>query len=157
MAGARHAAPPARGALHRGANTVCTAVVVVGVATVLLAGRASGSADGTGPSGGVLSAGRAVVPDGLYPGAVVTGRLPVTNPGAADAQVTGVVFEPPVADAGHRACRTRDVVLTASSLPVVPRAKARSIAFTVSMSRATGNGCQGATFTSRYRVTTRPV
>ena len=157
MADARHAAPPVRGVLHRAGNALCTAVVVVGVATVLLAGRASGSADPTGPSGGVLTAGRAVVPDGLYPGSVVTGRLPVTNTGAVDAQVTGVLFETPVADAAHRACRTRDVVLTASSLPVVPRATARSIAFTVSMSRTTGNACQGATFTSTYRVTTRPV
>jgi hypothetical protein len=156
MAGARHAVPGTDRA-RRVANVLCLAVVAVGVATLLLGGRASGYADVTEPSSGILAAGTAVVPNGLFPGAVVTGQLPVTNTGAYDAQVSRVDFAPPVADAEHRGCRAGSVVLSAAVLPVVPGATAQSIPFTVTMSQAAGNACQGATFTSTYTVAARPA
>ena len=157
MTDGRHVAGPVRGPVHRVANALCTAVVVVGVGTVLLADRASGYADPAAPAASAFAVGRAVVPDGLAPGDVLTGRLPVSNPGPAAVQVTQVVFDLPVADAGHPACRPGSVVLTATDLPVLAGGTGRAIPFAVTMSAAAGNACQGATFTSHYRVTARAV
>ena len=156
MAGAKHLTRPTRGRVHLLANAVCSALVVVGFA-ILLAGRATGYAADTPPNTAVLDTGRAVVPNGLHPGADFTGRLPVSNTGAYDAQVTDIAFDLPVADADHEDCRVGSVVLTAAALPVVPRGTSQSIPLTVTMSRAVGDECQGATFTSSYTVTARAV
>jgi hypothetical protein len=111
----------------------------------------------TEPGTGVLAAGRADVPSGLAPGGTVTGRLPVANTSDHDAQVTRVEFAPVVVDPDHPGYRPGGVVLAVSVLPVVPGATAQSISFTVTMDRAVGDECQGASFTSGYSITARPV
>jgi hypothetical protein len=156
MAGARHALPGI-GRARRVANAACIAVVGVGVTVLVLGERASGYADVVEPSSAVLTVGVAVVPNGLFPGAVVTGHLPVSNAGPYDAQVTRVAFGATVVDAAHRACDPASVALSAASLPVVPGAAGQRIPFTVTMSPAAVNACQGATFTSSYTVSARPA
>src|SRR3954468_18639318 len=97
MAGARHAAPRDRALVHRLANLLCSTVVVMGLAIVVVGARASGYADVTEP--GVVANGEVVLPEGLHPGGVVIGRLPV-----ADVSADEVQLDAPVADAGHAAC-----------------------------------------------------
>src|SRR4051812_131960 len=103
MAGGRHAARPDRSLAHRLANALCSTVVVAGVAVVLLGARASGYADGTEPG---VAAGRVVLPEGLHPGGVVTGHLPVADAGADEVDV-----DAPVADADHAACEPGSVTV----------------------------------------------
>ena len=142
MAGGRHAALPDRSLAHRLANALCSTVVVLGLGVVLLGARASGYAEVTEPG---IVAGRVVLPPGLHPGGVVTGHLPVADAGADEVDV-----DAPVADADHAACAPGSVTLVLGT--AVPGSTAHGIVFTASMSRAAGDACQGATFTSAYRI-----
>jgi hypothetical protein len=143
MAGGRHAARPDRSLSHRLANALCSTVVVVGLGVVLLGARASGYAEVTEPD--VVAAGQVVLPAGLHPGGVVTGQLPVRDAGADEVDI-----DAPVADAAHAACGSGGVTLTIR--PATAGSMAEGITFTASMSRAARDACQGATFTSTYRI-----
>ena len=161
MAGVRHALPSCRPSLRRVANLLCGTAAAVGLAVTQLPGSALGYADAAPDRATDIGAGEAVVRGLLFPGGTVTGTLTVTNSSPYDAQVTAVLFAPPVVDAQHPDCDARSVVLrTVTALPVLPGGQttsARTIAFAATMDRAVGNACQGAAFTSSYRVTARPV
>ena len=161
MAGARHALPSCRSSVRRAANVLCGTAAAVGLAITVLPTSALGYADTPTDRAAVVGAGEAVVRGLLFPGGTVTGTLTVTNSSPYDAQVTGVLFATPVVDAQHADCDADSVVLrTVTALPVLPGGEstsARTIAFAATMDRAVGNGCQGAAFTSSYRVTARPV
>jgi hypothetical protein len=109
----------------------------------------------------VLGTGAAVVRGELFPGGSVTGSLTVSNGTAYDAQVTEVEFDAPEVDAQHPGCAPGGIAFrTAAALPLLPGGQepsSRVIAFTATMDRAVGDACQGATFTSSYRVSARPA
>jgi hypothetical protein len=161
MAGARHALRVGPRSSRRLANALCATAVGVGIATTQLPSSALGYADTPVDGEVLLGTGDAVVGGLLYPGGSVTGTLTVANGSPYDAQVTGVVFDVPVVDAQHRGCDPRGVVLTtAAPLPRVASGATptqRTITFTATMDRAVGDACQGAGFTSGYRITARPV
>jgi hypothetical protein len=161
MAGARHALPGRHRPLRRVADGLCGAVVVVGIATTHLPASALGYADTPADRAAVLGTGAAVVRGELFPGGAVTGSLTVSNSTPYDAQVTDVAFDVPMVDAQHPGCAPSGIAFrTASPLPLLPGGQdptSRVIAFTATMDRAVGDACQGATFTSTYRVSARPA
>lgn len=161
MTGARHALPIRSGSSRWAANALCVTALAAGIAVTQLPASALGYADTPTDKEVVLGAGDAVVRGLLFPGGSVTGTVTVANSSPYDAQVTGVVFDVPVVDAQHSGCDPQAVVLTtATALPRLAGGEtptSGTITFTATMDRAVGDACQGAGFTSSYRITARPV
>lgn len=138
------------------------AVVLVGAAaaTVMATGVSyavwSVTGSGTGTAGATTAQALSVsVPTvgGLHPGASLTGTLTISNPNPFPVGVSALSFTEPTVDAAHPACTTSGVSFSSAATVQVPARVGSSdgtgtAPFTVAMSPASSDGCQGATFTA---------
>lgn len=88
----------------------------------------------------------------LYPGATGNVKIEISNPNPYPVRVTSVTGNGAItADAGHSGCATTGVTFTNQTAQTIDVAAGSTQQATLnnaaSMSNASDNGCQGATFT----------
>lgn len=142
-----------RGRKRKVAVLALTATAVLGAGAAFAAWTVGGTGSGTATATSVqnLTTSVATTTAALYPG--ITGSnlyLTVNNPNPFPVTITSVNANgAATADAGHPTCVTTGVTYATTAVSQVIPASGNA-SFTVpavSMSNASDNGCQGATFT----------
>jgi hypothetical protein len=145
------------------ARGAVTLVAAAGV-TVMLSGVSyaywSVTGSGTGTAGATtaqaLTVTTATSASGLHPGASVTGTLTIGNPNPFPVEVSELTFTPATAS-GVSSCVTTGVTFSSAvssdNRVAVPAGSSSHVTYTATMTNASEDGCQGATFTSTVTAT----
>ncbi|MGH3496938.1 MAG: hypothetical protein ACRDP1_05680 [Nocardioidaceae bacterium] len=135
-----------------------TSAALLGAGVALAAWTTSG--DGTGTATAVTSKPLTVAVSnvsGLYPTGSVTVPFTVTNPNGYNVTLAMVSLKSVTVDAAHSTAGCLPSVVTGADLPdtdvIASGATSASRNFSVTMSNAATDGCQGATFTVTLTAT----
>ena len=142
------------------AVAVAGVTAAIGIAAWVTSGSGPGYAKATSSSALSLSDASAAATADLYPGATGAVKVKVTNPNSFAVRITSVVKQATVAISSDKgaACNAATGVSfadqTGLALDIAAGATATfTLAGAVSMSNASDNSCQGATFTIPVEVT----
>lgn len=133
-----------------------TVAALVAASLVYAAWTSSGSGSGTAKATSAQSLttidASATTTATLYPGATGNVRITISNPNPYPVRVTSVTGNGAItADAGHSSCTTTGVSFADQTGQTIDIAANGQTSVTLnnaaSMSNASDNGCQGATFT----------
>lgn len=143
----------------RGSRALTVLIAGAGI-TVLASGSAfaywttvgAGAGTAAATTAAPLTTGTATAAPGLYPGGSSNGSIVITNPNPFAVKVTSATFA--AASADRSGCTTTGVTFAATTPPslstplTIPAKGTQPLSYTVQMSNASDDACQGATFTS---------